>query len=90
MLRVGKKGIISGALDETSIAWKIAELAVEEGAEIVLTNAPIAMRLGVINKLAEKCKAEIIPADATSMEDLDNLFNKSTEILGGKLDFVLH
>jgi len=86
----GKVGIISGALDETSIAWKVAEFAHEEGAKIVLTNAPIAMRMGEINKLAEKCGAEIIPADATSMEDLDNLFSKSQEILGGKLDFVLH
>ena len=86
----GKKGIISGALDESSIAWKVAEKAVEEGAEITLTNAPIAMRMGVINQLAEKCNAEIIPADATSLEDIDNLYSKSMEALGGKVDFVLH
>lgn len=86
----GKKGIISGALDSSSIAWKVAEKAHAEGAEIVLTNAPIAMRMGEINKLAEQCKAEIIPADATSMEDLENLFTKSMETLGGKVDFVLH
>ncbi len=86
----GKVGVISGALDSTSIAWKVAEIAHAEGAKIVLTNAPIAMRMGAINELAEKCNAEIIPADATSMEDLENLFSKSTEILGGKLDFVLH
>lgn len=86
----GKKGIISGALEQSSIAWKVAEKCVEEGAEIVLTNAPIAMRLGAINELATQCNAEIVPADATSMEDLDNLFSKSQEILGGKLDFVLH
>ncbi len=86
----GKKGIISGALDENSIAWKVAEKAFEEGASIVLTNAPIAMRMGEINKLAEKTKSEIIPADATSVEELTNLFTKSQEVLGGKVDFVLH
>ena len=86
----GKRGIISGALDENSIAWKTALKAHEEGASFVLTNAPIAMRMGKINELAEKCNAEIIPADATSLEDLQNLFTKSQEILGGKLDFVLH
>ncbi|MFD1187892.1 enoyl-ACP reductase FabI [Pontibacter rugosus] len=86
----GKKGIIFGALDEKSIAWKVAKIAKEEGAEFVLTNAPIAMRMGEINKLAEQCNAEIIPADATSIEDLENLFTKAQEILGGKIDFVLH
>lgn len=86
----GKKGIIFGALDENSIAWKTAVRAHEEGAEFVLTNAPIAMRMGKINELAAQCNAEIIPADATSIEDLTNLFEKSMEILGGKLDFVLH
>lgn len=86
----GKKGIITGALNEQSIAWKVAEKAHEEGAEIILTNAPIAMRMGEINKLAEKCNAEVIPADATNMEDLENLVNKSMEHFGGKFDFVLH
>jgi enoyl-[acyl-carrier protein] reductase I len=86
----GKKGIIFGALDENSIAWKTAVRAHEEGAEFVLTNAPIAMRMGKINELATQCNAQIIPADATSIEDLTNLFEKSQEILGGKLDFVLH
>lgn len=86
----GKRGIISGALNEESIAWKVALKAHEEGAEIVLTNAPLAMRMGEINKLAETCNAQIVPADATSVEDLENLFSKSTEILGGKIDFVLH
>jgi len=86
----GKRGIISGALNEESIAWKVALKAHEEGAEIVLTNAPLAMRMGEINKLAETCNAQIIPADATSVEDIENLFSKSTEILGGKIDFVLH
>ncbi|PRY11592.1 enoyl-[acyl-carrier-protein] reductase [NADH] [Pontibacter ummariensis] len=86
----GKKGIIFGALDEKSIAWKVAKRAHEEGAEFVLTNAPLAMRMGEIKRLAEECNAEIIPADATSVEDLENLFTKSQEILGGKIDFVLH
>jgi len=86
----GKKGIIFGALDENSIAWKTAERVHEEGGSIVLTNAPIAMRMGQIKDLATKCNAEIIPADATVLEDLENLVDQSMEILGGKLDFVLH
>ena len=86
----GKRGIISGALNEQSIAWKVALKAKEEGAIFTLTNAPIAMRMGEINKLAEACNAQIIPADATSTEDLDKLFTQSQEILGGKIDFVLH
>ncbi|MBH2005427.1 MAG: SDR family oxidoreductase [Sphingobacteriia bacterium] len=86
----GKRGIISGALDENSIAWKVAEKAHEEGATFVLTNAPIAMRMGEINKLAEKTGATIIPADATSVEDITNLYTQAQEILGGKMDFVLH
>jgi enoyl-[acyl-carrier protein] reductase I len=86
----GKKGIIFGALDSNSIAWKVAERAHEEGATFTLTNAPIAMRMGEINKLAEQCGAVVIPADATSLEDLENLFTKSLEALGGKVDFILH
>jgi enoyl-[acyl-carrier protein] reductase I len=86
----GKRGIITGALDENSIAWKVAEKAHEEGATFVLTNAPIAMRMGEIKKLAKKTNSEIIPADATSVEELTVLFTKSQEILGGKIDFVLH
>lgn len=86
----GKRGIIFGALDENSIAWKTAEKVFEEGGTFVLTNAPIAMRMGKINELAAKCGAEIIPADATSVKDLDNLISQSVEILGGKLDFILH
>jgi enoyl-[acyl-carrier protein] reductase I len=86
----GKKGIIFGALDEQSIAWKVAERCDSEGAQIVLTNAPVAMRMGEINKLGEKCNAPIIAADATSVEDLENLLQKSVEHFGGKIDFVLH
>lgn len=86
----GKKGIVFGALNDMSIAWKVAEKAKEQGAELVLTNAPIAMRMGAINDLAEKVNAPVIPADATSDEDLKNLFTKSMEHFGGKIDFVLH
>ncbi len=86
----GKRGIIFGALDENSIAWKTAEKVHEEGGKFVLTNAPIAMRMGTIKQLAEKTNSEIIPADATNLEDLKTLVSKSQEILGGKLDFVLH
>ena len=86
----GKKGIIFGALDENSIAWKTALKVRDEGGVFTLTNAPIAMRMGKINDLAAQCNAQIIPADATSETDLANLFSKSMEILGGKIDFVLH
>lgn len=86
----GKKGIIFGALDERSLAWKAAQQAVQEGAQIVLTNAPIALRMGKINELAKECNAELIPADATSMADLETLMQKSMEVFGGKIDFVLH
>ena len=86
----GKRGIISGALDENSIAWKVAMKAKAEGATFTLTNAPIAMRMGEINKLADACEAEIIPADATSIEEIENLYSKSIDVLGGKVDFVLH
>lgn len=86
----GKRGIITGALDSNSIAWKVAEKAHAEGATFVLSNAPIALRMGEINKLAEATGSQIIPADATNVEDITNLIQKSTEVLGGKLDFVLH
>ena len=86
----GKKGIIFGALDSNSIAWKVAERAHEEGAKIVLTNAPVALRLGTISELAEKTGSKIIPADATSMMDLEHLIDESMKVLGGKVDFVLH
>jgi len=86
----GKKGIIFGALDEKSIAWVTAEKVFEEGGEFILTNAPIAMRMGRINELAQKCNSHVIPADATSLEDIENLYKESMEIMGGKIDFVLH
>ena len=86
----GKKGIIFGALDSKSIAWKVAEAAHAEGAEIVLTNAPVALRMGGINELAKKIGSIVVPADATSMEDLKNLYTKAMDELGGKIDFVLH
>ena len=86
----GKKGIIFGALNEHSIAWKSAERAHEQGAEFVLTNAPASIRMGNLDVLASKTGAQIIPADATSIKDLENLVEKAMEILGGKIDFVLH
>ena len=89
-LLAGKRGVIFGALDEASIAWKVAERCHEEGAQLVLSNAPVAMRFGKIQELGKKVNAEVIPADATSLEDLEHLFNQSIEIMGGKLDFVLH
>lgn len=89
-LLAGKRGVIFGALDEQSIAWHVALQCVAEGAQITLTNAPVAMRFGTIQKLGEQLNAEVISADATSTEDLKNLFEKSVDILGGPLDFVLH
>ncbi len=86
----GKRGVIFGALNEMSIAWKVAERAVEEGAIITLTNTPMAVRMGETNGLAEKLNTIVIPADATSVEDLEAVFTKSMEFLGGKIDFVLH
>jgi enoyl-[acyl-carrier protein] reductase I len=86
----GKKGIIFGALDENSIAWKVALKAREEGAVFTLTNAPIALRMGKINDLAAVCETQVIPADATVIEDIENLYTKSMEMLGGKIDFILH
>ena len=90
LLLKGKKGIIFGALNEKSIAWQIAEKAYEQGARFSLSNAPVALRFGEINELAEKCESVVIPADATSMEDLQKVFTDSMEFLGGKVDFVLH
>ena len=86
----GKKGIIFGALDERSIAWKTALAVVAQGAEITLSNAPIALRMGKINELAKRCNAIVIAADATSTPDLENLMQKAMEAHGGKLDFILH
>ena len=86
----GKKGIIFGALNEQSIAWKVAEKAVENGARITLSNTPVAVRMGEVSALAEKLQCEVIPADATSVEDLKTVFTRSMEVLGGQVDFVLH
>ena len=86
----GKRGIIFGALNDLSIAWKVAERAAEEGAQIALTNTPIAIRMGEVRALAERLQAPMIPADATSVADLETVFTESTQALGGKIDFVLH
>lgn len=80
----GKRGIIFGALNEKSIAWKVAERAVEEGAVITLSNTPVAVRMGTVNALSEKLNCEVIPADATNVEDLENVFKRSMEVLGGR------
>ena len=90
MILKGKRGIISGALDESSIAWKVAERCHDEGAEFTLTNAPMAMRMGKINELGEKCNAEVIGADLTSIEEIENLYEKSLSKMNGKIDFILH
>ncbi|MBK6699842.1 MAG: SDR family oxidoreductase [Saprospiraceae bacterium] len=89
-LLAGKRGIIFGALDEQSIAWHVAKKCVEQGAKITLTNAPVAMRFGKIFDLAKELNVEVIPADATLVEDLEQLLTKSMEATGGKLDFILH
>lgn len=86
----GKRGVIFGALNEQSIAWKVAVKAVEEGATITLSNTAIAIRMGQVNDLAKQLSCEVIPADATSYEDLQEVFRRSQEVLGGKIDFVLH
>ncbi len=85
----GKKGIIFGALNDQSIAWKVAERCWEEGAEIALTNTPVAIRMGTIGELAKKTNAELIPADATNIEDIKNVFTRATDRFG-KIDFILH
>lgn len=86
----GKRGIIFGALNDKSIAWKVAEKAVEEGATITLSNTAMALRMGEIDALSQKLNAQVVAADATNVEELEQVFIKSQEILGGKIDFVLH
>ena len=89
-LLAGKRGIIFGALNEDSIAWKVAVKAVEEGAKITLSNTPMALRMGQLDELSKQLDAPVIPADATSVEDLEKVFSESVEKLGGPVDFVLH
>jgi enoyl-[acyl-carrier protein] reductase I len=86
----GKRGIIFGALNDMSIAWKVAEKAHEEGARFTLTNTPVALRLGTLEELAEKTGSEILAADATNVQDVEVVLQRSMEILGGKVDFILH
>src|SRR5450755_5169830 len=85
----GKKGIIFGALDEKSLAWKIALRCHEEGAQVVLTNAPVALRMGELTKMAATINAPVIGADVTSMDDLKKLFEESMKHFGGGIDFIL-
>lgn len=89
-LLAGKRGVIFGALDEKSIAWQVAEAVTAHGAKIVLTNAPVAMRMGTLQQLGEKINAPVIAADATSSEEMTAMFDQAQEHLGGKFDFVLH
>jgi len=86
----GKRGIVFGALNENSIAWKVAQRAVEEGAIITLSNTPVAVRMGEVDALEKELNCEVIAADATSTEDLEAVFKTSMEVLGGPVDFVLH
>ena len=86
----GERGVVFGSRNDLGIAWKVAEKAVEEGATITLSNTPVAVRMGDVSKLGEKLNAEVIPADATNVDDLEMVFQRSTEVLGGKIDFVLH
>jgi len=86
----GKRGIIFGALNDKSIAWKVAERAAEEGAQFTLTNTRTALRFGELDELAKKTNSKVIEADATNLQELENLFVESMEFLGGKIDFVLH
>jgi len=86
----GKKGLIFGALNEKSIAWKVAERAYEEGAAVVLSNTPVALRFGNVHELAERMNTVVIPADATNIQDLENLIDQTMERFGGKIDFILH
>jgi len=89
-LLAGKRGIIFGALDSDSIAWKVAEKVYEAGGRFTLSNAPIALRMGQIQQLAEKCEATVIAADATAVDELSNLISESQKVMAGKLDFILH
>ena len=86
----GKRGIIFGALNDMSIAWKVAAKAHEEGARFTLTNTPVALRLGTLDELAQKTGSEVLPADATNVQDVEVVLQRSMEILGGKVDFILH
>ncbi|MEA3503677.1 MAG: SDR family oxidoreductase, partial [Bacteroidota bacterium] len=86
----GKKGVIFGALNEQSMAWKIAKNAVQQGAEVILSNTAISIRMGNIEELAEKLNTIVIAADATNTEDIEALYTKSIEHFGGKFDFILH
>ena len=86
----GKKGIIFGALDEKSLAWKTALRCYEEGAQLVLTNAPVALRMGEINKLGEAVHAPVIGADVTNSDDIKKLLEESMRHFSGPVDFILH
>lgn len=85
----GKKGIIFGALDERSIAWRIALACKREGAEFSLSNAPVALRFGSLDDLADQTGSEIFPCDVTKEEEVEELMQNLKEE-HGKIDFILH
>jgi enoyl-[acyl-carrier protein] reductase I len=85
----GKKGIIFGALDDRSIAWRIALACKREGAEFSLSNAPIALRLGQLDALAEKTGAKIFPCDVSDNDDVEKMMAKVKKEYGS-IDFILH
>ncbi len=89
-LLTGKKGIIFGALNDKSIAWQVALKASQHGAGLILTNSPVAIRLGTIDELSGITGGRVIPADATKMEDIERLIKESMDHFGGQFDFILH
>jgi len=85
----GKKGLIFGALDDRSIAWRIALACQREGADFSLSNAPVALRFGSLDELAEETGSKIFPCDVTKEEDVQELMENVKEE-HGKIDFILH
>ena len=86
----GKKGVVFGALDESSIGWQIALAAYREGASFALSNVAVALRIGALDDLAEACgEASVIPCDATNMDELKELFTRVKEEMG-EVDFIVH
>jgi len=86
----GKKGIVFGPFDESSIGWHIALYAHQEGAEIAISNISAALRFGKPAELAKMCgDAPFIACDASIQEDVENTIKEAKEKLGS-LDFIVH
>ena len=86
----GKKGIVFGPLDESSIGWQIALHAYREGAEIAISNVAAALRFGNIEELSTLCgNAPMIVCDASKNEDVDTCFKELKEKVG-PVDFIVH